>query len=565
MSTSVPDTLSAALVRDWAHTALAALGSARAHIDALNVFPVPDGDTGTNLYFTVEAAALSVDACCEKPTSTGVEAARALATGALLGARGNSGVILSQILRGVGEGLDQAEAGLDGEVIHRILRRGADLAYEAVAHPVEGTILTVMRSAAEGAERALGAAAAEGRSDAAAVMDSAVRAAEEALDLTPTMLEALRLAGVVDAGGQGLVVVLRSLADVIRGGAREWQPLVAQSTGDGAESTRPSAPFPADGGPGDGGPGYQGPAYEVMFLFDAADDAVPDLRARLDALGDSLVVVGGDRLWNVHVHVDDAGAAIEAAMELGRPFRIRVTHLQTASGSPSSGAGALMQPGSQRSVVAVSHGPGVAQLLSEADIVIVPARANVRPSTAELLAAIGQAHASEVVILPSDKDTTAVAEIAAEEARGQGLRISVIPTRSIVQTLAAVAVHDPLARFDDDVVAMTRAAGATRYGAITVASRDALTTAGPCRAGDILGLVDGDIGIVGADLSSVTHEMIAGMLAIGGELITLVFGGDADEQWRTDVAEWVAEAFPLIDVVTYDGGQPLWPLILGVE
>jgi dihydroxyacetone kinase-like predicted kinase len=207
----------------------------------------------------------------------------------------------------------------------------------------------------------------------------------------------------------------------------------------------------------------------------------------------------------------------------------------------------------------------VADLLGSAGVGIVPAAARQRPSTAELLDAMRLTHAAELIVLPSDKDTRGVAEAAAEQARAEGLRVSVIPTRSIVQTLAAVAVHDPSTRFDDDVVAMTRAAGATRYAAVTVASRAALTTVGPCEVGDILGLVDGDIVVVGDDVASVTRDILTRMLAIGGELVTLVLGADAGGDLSDDLPQWLAERYPLTDVVVYDGGQPLWPIIMGVE
>ena len=369
------------------------------------------------------------------------------------------------------------------------------------------------------------------------------------------MLESLRLAGVVDAGGQGLVVVLSALRSALEG------KVVPDDWSDPSMSTV-EVTVGAEGHvvPED----YSGPAYEVMYLLDAEAEDIPGLKAELDAQGDSLVVVGSDRLWNVHVHVDDPGAAVEAALGVGRPSRIRITHLLAdrvdGAAATSSAAGDL-----RRRLVAVSHAPGVARLLHEAGAVTVAAQPQVRPSTAELLAGIEDARAAEVVLLPSDKDTMAVAEIAAEQARAKGRRVSVIPTRSIVQTLAAVAVHDPLARFDDDVVSMTRAAGATRYGAVTVARKDALTTVGPCRAGDVLGLVDGDIVVVGGGELSVVRDILTGMLAVGGELVTVLYGAEADQTLRTEVESWLEVAFPLVEVETYDAGQPLWPIILGVE
>ena len=536
--------VSSALVRDWAHRALDGLGDARAEIDALNVFPVPDGDTGTNLYLTMESALESVDRCwpCHNGAEPGVDtAAKALSTGALMGARGNSGVILSQILRGTGEVLSGLTDGalLDGVMVRDLLRRGADLSYQAVARPVEGTILTVARAAADAAAASVDA----GIRDASIVVAAAAQGAQEALDRTPQMLELLRLAGVVDAGGRGLVVVLDALAETVSGIRRPASPAAEHAAPRLASAAAVSR--------------YSGPAYEVMFLLEADDPAVEVLTSELDGLGDSLVVVGGDRLWNVHVHVDDAGAAIEAAIRAGRPYRIRVTHLEVVI--------AQEHAVDERAIVTVTHGPGVALLMEDLGVTVVPAAARQRPSTAELLGAMRQTHATEVILLPSDKDTRAVAEAAAELARGEGIRVSVIPSRSIVQSLAAVAVHDAGARFDDDVVSMTRAAGATRYGAVTVASRQALTTVGPCEAGDILGLVDGDIVIVGTGVADVARDLLAGMLAIGGELVTLVWGAEADAELTDDLPEWLAERYPLVDVAMYDGGQPLWPLIMGVE
>lgn len=538
-------TVSSGLVRDWAYRALSGLGDARADIDALNVFPVPDGDTGTNLYLTMESACQSVDGCWTDDTGDGPPAsavAKALSTGALLGARGNSGVILSQLLRGTSEvlsGLVEGEV-LDGQAVHDLLRRGAELSYQAVARPVEGTILTVARAAADAAQSALSS----GIEDAAGVVEAAAQGAHDALARTPEMLESLRLAGVVDAGGRGLTVVLDALADAVAG--FHLGPSVSLPP-----PTRIPPPQNTEAASH-----YGGPAYEVMFLLDAEDDALPALREALDGLGDSLVVVGGDRLWNVHVHVDDAGAAVEAAMAAGRPYRLRITHLEPVQGRA---------PAAARGVVAVAHGPGVAELLERAGVFVVPAKATQRPSMGEILAAVRLTHSDEVVVLPSDKDTRAVAESAAEEARREGTRVSVIPTRSVVQSLAAVAVHDPMAGFDEDVVAMGRAAGATRYAAVTVASREALTTAGPCVIGDILGLVNGDIVKVGTDIAEVARELLTGMLAMGGELVTLVLGEDADERLRDDLPDWLGTAFPLAEVSVHEGGQPLWPIIIGVE
>lgn len=524
--------VSVGTVSTWIHASLEALGSQRAAIDALNVFPVPDGDTGTNMFLTLESAADALDEAAARPDATLHSVGKALSTGALLGARGNSGVILAQILRAIAEELQSTADGarFDGALVRRALRRASDLAYKAVGTPVEGTILTVARAAAEAAE----ACEANGIT---AVVEAGAEGARAALAQTTEMLPALRRAGVVDSGGAGLVVVYDSMMDVLTGVTHPRVPIRA---------TAPIAHEVQDA--------YGGPAYEVMYLLDATEAAVDLLRPRLEALGDSLVIVGDDPLWNVHVHVDDAGAAVEAALEIGRPHRIRITHLEAVAPEPAGG----------RSLVVVAHGPGIAAMLAEGGATIVPAEPTKRPATREILQAIDRAGTTEVIVLPSDRDTRAVAEAAAEEARATGRRVAVIPTRSVVQSLAAAAVHEPSALFEDDVVSMTRAAGATHYGAITIAAREALTSAGPCQVGDVLGLADGDIIHIGSDPAEVARAVIERLLTTGTELVTLVPGLDAGDL-ADQLDTWLGKAHPGIEMVVYDGGQPLWPLIIGVE
>ncbi|MFT6564296.1 MAG: DAK2 domain fusion protein YloV [Actinomycetes bacterium] len=546
------DSLDAEVIRAWAATTVASLGECRAEIDALNVFPVPDGDTGTNLFLTAEAAAAAV----EEHFATGepvdvVAAAQVYAKGALLGARGNSGVITSQILRGIAEQIAQApEDQRPGELLATALTRASELAYGAVGVPREGTVLTVSRVAAKAASDAAM------RSDATLedVSKAALAGAEEALAKTPEQLEVLRDAGVVDSGGRGLVVILEALVEAVTG-ERKVRDQSAKLPTPVVSVTSHTV-------------SYGGPGYEVMYLLEAGDEQVRELREELGALGDSLVVVGGGGLWNVHVHVDDVGAAVEAGIDAGRPYRIKVTHLELANVKRESGrgeGGPATAERTGRAVVTVSHGPGVAALLLENNVTAVPAEPGRRPSTAELLGGVLGSGAREVVLLPSDGDTRVVAEAAAEQARDDGIRVAVIPTRSIVQSLAAVAVHDPSAVFDDDVVAMGRSSAATRYGAITVAVRQAVTTAGVCEIGDVLGLVGGDIAVIGSSLSNVAAEVLNRMLDAGGELVTVVAGEQAD-QALIDVVERVSEEGRSdVEVEIVMGGQPLWPLIIGVE
>lgn len=520
--------MTGATLRGWLLEARDSLDRSKEVIDSLNVFPVPDGDTGTNLLLTLEAACAEVETCPDPEVAPVAEAA---ARGALLGARGNSGVIVSQILRGVGRALSESTS-FDGGAVARALRLGADQAYRAVARPVEGTILTVIRAAADAAERAVESGAAE----VAPVLDAARGAAMETLERTPQMLDVLRRAGVVDAGGQGLVVILDAWARVAGGDAED--PVIVQGA---SVDVRSASPVTED--------------YEVMFLLDADRESADRLREELDRLGTSVVVVGDEGLWNVHVHTNDAGQAIEAGLRVGRPYRIRVTHLGSHGHVSVSGRG----------VVVVTHGSEIERLVRDAGAVPVSAKPREAPAAGSLVEAIEETHASAVIVLPSDSDCIAVAGLAAELAREMGYRVVVIPTRSIVQSLAAFAVHDPSVSFDDDVVAMTRAAGATRYAAVTVAVRDALTMAGPCRTGDVLGVVGGEIAHVGGDLVAVCQAMVDELIAADGSLVTLVTGSDARTADVDFLTSWLGRAHPTIEVVVQPGGQPLWPFIIGVE
>lgn len=503
-------------VRRWVRLAADSLGKARTEIDALNVFPVADGDTGTNLHMTLLSAAEAVE---DLPDD--VDAAvmwQTLSYGALVGARGNSGVIVSQALRGMAEvlrGSDDLAAGLV---------RAAELARDAVARPVEGTVLSVLSAAALAVQDLDG--------DLEEVATSAARAARTALGHTPEQLDVLARSGVVDAGGAGLAIVLDALVAVITDSYSQRYEVPAPTS-------RVAAMTEAGAG------------YEVMYLLDAV--SVDGLRAELDAMGDSVVVVGGDGLWNVHVHCDEAGQAIEAGMRAGRPHRIRVTYLAAPERTHRAAEG--------RGIVAVAAGDGIAALFEECGAVVVRREPGATPGLPALLAGIRHA-GSEVAVLPNDDAVRAVAVAAAEIAREEGVVVSVLPTAATVQGLAALAVHDPLRRFDDDVVAMTDAAGHTRYGHLTVADREAFTSAGVCHPGDVLGMIGGDVAVIGSSLREVGFSIVDRMVAGGGELVTLVTGADAPVRLATEIADHLG---PFFEVVIYEGEQGGYPLLIGVE
>ena len=543
MDVSNVATIDLPTVQRFAETALSALAAAREEIDALNVYPVPDGDTGTNMFLTFESAREGL--LTAEPPDDLRAALAGFARGALLGARGNSGVIFSQFVGAMVKRLSEARPDdRSARVFAEGFALAAEAGYTAVGTPVEGTILSVARAAADAAVRA----AEVEHHRLGHVVRAAATAAREALARTPDQLAVLRDAGVVDAGGRALCVVLDAAETAVTG-----KRTVTTSSPFGTR--RIPVPLPS----GDLTEG--GPSYEVMYLLDADDDGVPSLRTTLASLGDSLVVVGGDGLWNVHVHVDDVGAAVEAGIVVGRPYRIRVTHFAEQAGGrrevPSERRG--------RKVVVVAAGAGLARLFAEAGALVVEGGPGRRPSTGQLLEALTGCGGEEVVVLPNDRASIPAGEAAAQTARDElGIRVAVIPTQAQVQGLAAIAVHEPGRRFEQDVLEMTAAARHARSGAVTVAVQQAITSAGPCEPGDVLGAIEGDFVVVGSDLEAVATEVVERLLGGGGELVTVV-AGEGGAELADRCAAYVTAEHPTVDVVVYEGGQDRYPLLLGVE
>ena len=300
-------------------------------------------------------------------------------------------------------------------------------------------------------------------------------------------------------------------------------------------------------------------AYEVMYLLSQSDpQRVTKLRDSLGGLGDSLLVVGGDEEWNVHVHVNDAGAAVEAGIEAGRPHRIVITHFgdQIRAAADLDG----------QAVVACAAGPGLADLMRAAGATVVASGPAQRASAGQLLDAVRASHAGTVLLLPNDSDTELAARAAARAAAEAGITVRVVRSRTAVQGLAALAVFDPQAAPEDNVVAMSQAAAGTRHGGVTVSRKAALTSAGPCQPGDVLGIVDGDFALIGSDLYAVAREVVDRLLAAGGELLTVVTGQDAPEDLGQAVVAAARSSSRLgLEIIEIAGGQPLYPLLLGVE
>ncbi|RBY96671.1 dihydroxyacetone kinase [Blastococcus sp. TF02-8] len=526
--------LDEAAVGQWCRAAVEALSGARARLDELNVFPVPDGDTGSNLLHTAEGALAALDAAGPGEPTWAV-----VARGAVLAARGNSGTILAQLLRGLGDQL-AGQPPADGPAFAMALQKAAEGAYAAVADPEEGTFLTVARASGEAAVSAVD----RGDDGLPDVVTAAADGARAALERTPGQLAALRDAGVVDAGGAGLCLVLDALVRTVTG-VEPVRAALAPPTHHHRHEHAPHQPPP-------------GPGSEVQYLLADTDEAaVERLQRRLAELGDSLVVVGVEtptgREWNVHVHVSDVGAAIEAGVEAGRPHRISVTPLAPVR-VPHPVPG-------QRAVVAVVHSDGVAELFAAEGVRVVRAGRTVTED--DLLDEIVASGAEEVAVLPNDPELLPVASRAATRAREAGREIGVVPTRSPVQGLAAVAVTDPERRFGDDVIAMAEAAAATRWAEVTVADQEALTSAGRCRPGDVLGSAEGDVLVIGADPVDVARDLLDRLLSAGGEMATLVVG--PDEELGAAVCAHLSAVHPTVEVVRYGGGPASLPLQIGVE
>jgi DAK2 domain fusion protein YloV len=538
-------------VRRWADAGLAGLVAARAEIDGLNVYPIPDADTGTNLVRTFQAG---VEALLAESTDALGAVSETLATAVLRGACGNSGTIVSQLLRGLADAARGADV-LDGPAFAAALARAATLARSALARPVEGTILSVADAAAAAATRS-----ADSGEDLVGVVGAARAAAEAALVATPGQLAALQ--GRVDAGGRGLVVLLAALETAVSGVEVERSDLAAlASLGGWRENGGAAGPAEHSADAADLAPSSpSAPSHEVMYLLqttpgEGEQERVDELRTALDGLGDSVVVVGGNGLWQVHAHVDDVGAAVEVGFAAGRPHRVRITRFADGSaGHAQAGGGAA--PG-RLGVVASVQGAGLVELLTRAGARVV----DPEHLAAGLAAAPVDLATDLVAVLPGSPETLATATSLAAADR----RLRVVRTRSAVQVIAALAVHEPDRDPARDLLEMSTAAAACRHGLVEIAEGDGVTSAGRCRAGDVLGHVDGDVAIIGSRLAEVAGQVVDLLLGGGGELVTLVSGAPAAPELVREVAAGIRARRPDVDVTTYDGGQPSAYLLVGVE
>ncbi|MDS1115531.1 DAK2 domain-containing protein [Gordonia westfalica] len=540
------------LLRDWARVCVDQLEELRGEINDLNVFPIPDSDTGSNMLFTMRAAA---EAAYATPDDASLpQVARAMADGAVAQARGNSGIILSQVLVGLADGaeiLGDTDSLTFGDLASLGLRLGSLAATRAVSEPREGTVLTLVRVAAE-------SAAAHEKETAADIVRAIADDCAEALERTPEQLAVLASAGVVDAGGRGFLVIVDGMVRVITGVAnrrRRYRGILTDSAtlGHGVDDSC------ADGSDQD---------FEVMYLLDgAAGEQIAELRRQLDDLGDAVVIVGdsssgeGER-FSVHVHTCEPGAAVEAGAGLGRLSDIRIScfaldaiRAQVDSNDPP--------PRHKRAVVAVALGEGAAELFAEAGATVLRGDDGV---TAQALGqAIRDTDSAHVVVMANGTLSSQDLVTVTTEVRSTQRSVLMLPTSSMTQCLAALAVHDPSEVPDIDAYAMAEAAAGARWGSLQLATTKMMTLAGMSDVGDVLGLIGDDVLAVAPDQTSAGTALIDLMLATGGELVTVLAGTDVDEDALEAVGEQMRRSYPGIELAVYRTGQSSDLLQVGVE
>ena len=521
----------------------------REALNRLNVYPVPDGDTGTNMTLTVESVMAEVDAA-----ETMEQVAAAIAHGSLMGAQGNSGIILSQILAGLAHTFREAPSVGTTQLVDA-LERASAAAYRAVGRPVEGTILTVLRAAAEAARET---ETPEGE-DLAEFLARVYRRAEAALHSTPELLPVLKEAGVVDAGGAGFLLLLVAFLEEVTG-----EDVVLPEAIFRAAAARLVAAT-AD----DRDHAIAGLRYEVMFLLHSEDDVAGDrLRDSWSAMGDSIVVVGSEGVWNCHIHTDDIGPAIEAGAALGRPERIKVTDLLDQAAEEVFHRAPPFTPlpefaEAAVAVVAVAVGAGVIDLFRDAGAQgMVVGGQTMNPSVRDVLEVVESVAAETVIVLPNNKNIVPVAEqLAALTTK----RVLVVPTRSVPEGLAAMIAYMPGMDADDTAAAMSAAAKAVSWGEVTQAVRDAKTPVGACSAGDWLGIVGGDVTTVSADLQAAATRVLDALVDDHSEVVTIIAGADADDAGAKALIAHLRESHRGLEVSVLSGGQPLYPYLFGVE
>ncbi|MBQ3278278.1 MAG: DAK2 domain-containing protein [Clostridia bacterium] len=550
-------TIDGLLLRDMVMAGTALLEKNREAVDALNVFPVPDGDTGTNMTLTMQSAVREVNS---KEYLRADEAASALAKGALKGARGNSGVITSQLLRGFAKSLNGVEK-ITPVQFAEALHKGAEMAYKAVMKPKEGTILTVARVIAEDAMKQVR----KDPDDYDQLINVILKSGEAILKKTPDMLPVLKQAGVVDSGGRGLMLIYQGYASVLRGedismAESDMENEYEEGTDDCHDLTRDLT--------------Y---AYCVNFVLshfreDCDEHDLDSFRRRLNRIGDNVKVAGDLERAEVHVHTDNPGAALEYGLELAEINDIKVDNLaamkramEEEKAAAEAAAAAAEEPAEEKKYgfVAVSLGEGFSRYFTDLNVdQIVEGGQTMNPSVDDLLNALNHVQAENIFILPNNGNVIFAANQAAELC---DKNVIVIPTKNVAMGIAAAIAFQNDAEPDENVERMNEAAQHVKTATVTYAIRDSVYNGMEIKQGDIIGLHNGQIEFTGNDIQTVVMDMMESIMTDEDELITVYFGSDVKEEDAEKLTAEIEEKYDYCDVECHSGGQPLYYYLISVE
>ena len=551
--------ITTSLFQEMVQAASTRLNKQAEYVNSLNVFPVPDGDTGTNMGMTIENGAKEV---ADKPASTVGEAASILAKGLLMGARGNSGVITSQLFRGFSQSVKDKEE-LDGAALAAAFQSGVEVAYKAVMKPVEGTILTVSRGAAIGAKKK-----AESTNDAVEVMRAALEGAKTALAKTPDMLPVLKEVGVVDSGGQGLVFIYEGFLSALTGefiASEEFQATPAtMSEMINAEHHKSVAGHVATE---DIKFGYcteimvalkQGPTYVKDFDYD-------EFRNYLNNLGDSLLVVNDDEIVKVHVHTEDPGLVMQEGLKYGSLVKVKVDNMRNQHEAQVEKEERQAKPVEEKeyAIIAVVAGDGLADIFKAQGVdYIISGGQTMNPSTEDFVKAVEELNARNIIILPNNKNILMAAQSAAEVIDQPA---AVVETKTIPQGLTSLLAFDESKSIEENYERMSASLGDVASGSVTTAVRDTTIDGLEIHENDNLGMVDGKIVVSNPDMMETLEETFAHMLDEDSEIVTIYVGEDGSEELANELAQALAEKYEDVEVEIHQGGQPVYPYLFSVE
>lgn len=550
-------TINTELFRKMFLAGAANLEAKKEFINELNVFPVPDGDTGTNMTLTIMSAAKEVQSLENADMLT---IAKAISSGSLRGARGNSGVILSQLLRGFTKEIREHKE-IDAVILAKACERATATAYKAVMKPKEGTILTVAKGISRKAEEL-----AETTEDLEVFIPEVIKYAEEVLAQTPEMLPVLKEAGVVDSGGQGLLEVIHGAYDAFLGKEIDYAAIEASG---GTKMVKPSQQAEADIKFG------YCTEFIIMTEKEFTDKNEAEFKAYLESIGDSIVCVADDDIVKIHVHTNDPGLAIQKALTYGQLSRMKIDNMREEhqeklikdaekAAAQQASEKKKKEPRKPVGFIAVSIGEGMNGIFRElgADYIIEGGQ-TMNPSTDDMLNAIDEVNADHIFILPNNKNII----LAANQAQSltDDKDIIVIPTKTVPQGITAIISYMPEADVDTNIEALEEAIKNVKTGQVTYAVRDTHIDDKEIHEGDIMGIGDRGILAVGQSVEETTKEMLAQLVDEESELISLYFGQDVLEEDAENFAQEVEELYPDVDVDVHMGGQPIYYYVLSVE